>query len=267
MANKRQTKKRINPNIQQAAQKDDGLNMPLMAGIIGLFALGLIGLLIYTFVGGDSNEGQTIGERNAAYEATATAQFEALPQGTEVLDSLENYCDASPNLCLVSGDPDSDIVVHEVSDYGCGSCATFNQGVIPQFKSEFVETDEVKFVKIISAPLYPNMWDSRQSAEAVLCANDQGRGNEYHEQIFGIQVAGGNPPMKALVDLAENLGLDSNSFESCVKSGDYRLDVEKSTLLVQQNGVTGTPTVFVNGEKATATASGIAQAIETMSNR
>ncbi len=52
----------------------------------------------------------------------------------------------------------------------------------------------------------------------------------------------------ALVKTAAGLGLDQNSFESCLKSGKYKAVVQRDVEAGSQAGVNATPTFFINGE-------------------
>ena len=51
-----------------------------------------------------------------------------------------------------------------------------------------------------------------------------------------------------IYQLAEEIGLDLVQFTRDLKSGKYRQTVEKELNEGQQAGVSGTPTVFVNGK-------------------
>jgi len=52
----------------------------------------------------------------------------------------------------------------------------------------------------------------------------------------------------SLVKTAAGLGLDQNSFESCLKSSKYKTGVEHDVQAGSEAGVNGTPTFFINGE-------------------
>jgi predicted DsbA family dithiol-disulfide isomerase len=52
----------------------------------------------------------------------------------------------------------------------------------------------------------------------------------------------------ALVKTAAGLGMDQNSFESCLKSGKYTSVVQQDLQAGSEAGVNATPTFFINGE-------------------
>jgi len=52
----------------------------------------------------------------------------------------------------------------------------------------------------------------------------------------------------ALVKTAAGLGMDQNSFASCLKSGKYKAVVQQDLEAGSQAGVNATPTFFINGE-------------------
>jgi predicted DsbA family dithiol-disulfide isomerase len=51
-----------------------------------------------------------------------------------------------------------------------------------------------------------------------------------------------------LVKTAASLGIDQNSFESCLKSGKYKAVVQQDVQTGSQAGVNATPTFLINGE-------------------
>jgi predicted DsbA family dithiol-disulfide isomerase len=51
-----------------------------------------------------------------------------------------------------------------------------------------------------------------------------------------------------LVKTAASLGIDQNSFESCLKSGKYKAVVQQDVQIGSQAGVNATPTFLINGE-------------------
>ena len=51
----------------------------------------------------------------------------------------------------------------------------------------------------------------------------------------------------AITDFARGLGLDADVFEQCLDQSIHRTDVERSIAEGRSNGVSGTPSVFING--------------------
>lgn len=230
---------------------------------LGLF---LIMSLLLLVAACSSSEGSTIGDSRATAEVLATEGAEEAEQlATDAFANVTAYCDDNPIRCIESGDPDSDIIVFEFSDYGCSGCKSFNDNITPGFKSQFVDTNQVRFLKVISAPLYPARWDSRPTAEAVMCANELGEGTAFHEAVFSVQVAGGNPSTRQMLDVGEDVGLDRDAFGDCIDSNKYAQAVNETTVLAQENGVTSTPTVLINGQRpANTSLSSIGQLISQL---
>jgi protein-disulfide isomerase len=83
-----------------------------------------------------------------------------------------------------------------------------------------------------------------KAAEAGLCANEQGKFWEMHDQMFGNQQALSPDDLKAS---AKKLGLDSAKFDSCLDSSKYAAQVKKDAEAGKEAGVSGTPAFFING--------------------
>ena len=89
---------------------------------------------------------------------------------------------------------------------------------------------------------------ARRAAEAARCAREQGKFWEYHDVLFA------HPPQAAPEDLkryAVQVGLDRVRFEGCVTEGVHRAAVQRDFDEGVRLGVTGTPTIFVNGRPLT----------------
>jgi len=93
--------------------------------------------------------------------------------------------------------------------------------------------------------------ESQRAAEASECANEQGEFWNYHKMLFANWNGEGEGAFvdRRLKIFAETLGLDTQKFNQCFDSGRYAGEVRADTQLGQSLGVTGTPTVFVNGQK------------------
>lgn len=90
--------------------------------------------------------------------------------------------------------------------------------------------------------------ESREAAEASECANEQERFWDYHDALFAnSSEVPGTFSAKRLKAIAELVGLDLNQFNACFDSNKYADVVQQDIALAQSLGVSGTPTIFVNG--------------------
>ncbi len=93
--------------------------------------------------------------------------------------------------------------------------------------------------------------ESEWSAVASECAGEQGKFWEYHDKLFEVH-RGENRGAFAKANLkrfAAELSLDPAKFGACLDSDKYLAKVRAETEAAQKQGVTGTPTFFINGQK------------------
>lgn len=153
---------------------------------------------------------------------------------------------ARPEVAGVSEAPVQLIVF---SDFECPYCAQFALQVKPPLRDNYVNDGKVQIV-YYDFPL-PNHRQSFLAARAARCAGDQDRFWEYHDLLLAEQ-AGWARKSNATDDFlgyAERLGLDRSDFGSCLRSDRHARTVTANLRLAERLGVTGTPTVFVNGRR------------------
>jgi len=85
---------------------------------------------------------------------------------------------------------------------------------------------------------------AQTAAEAAQCARDQGKFWEYHDKLFANQQALGKDQLK---QYAKDLGLNEETFNSCLETGKSKAAITEDQKEGAQLGVTGTPAFFVNG--------------------
>ncbi len=92
--------------------------------------------------------------------------------------------------------------------------------------------------------------ESVWAAAAALCASEQNRFWDYHDTLFE-HWAGENQgafTKAKLKAFGSQLGLGSD-FATCVDSGRYEQQVLDETQQAKAQGITGTPTFFVNNTR------------------
>ena len=151
--------------------------------------------------------------------------------------------DGAPRL----GSADAQVTVVEFADFQCPFCSRFQQLVYPQLKAEYVDTGKASFVYQDFAFLGE---ESKLSGQAAKCASEQGKFWEYHDYLFSHQKGEneGAFSVKNLKTFARNLKLNYSDFGACLDSGKYATVVDAETKSGRDIGVTGTPTVLVNGK-------------------
>ncbi len=155
------------------------------------------------------------------------------------------------NITLKDGTPflgnaDAKVTVVEFADYQCPFCEQWYKTVWPELKSKYVDTGKIKFVYQDFAFLGA---DSTTASEAAQCAEEQGKFWEYHDYLFNNQ--GTENTGWATADhqkeFAKALKLNTSKFNQCLDKHTYAQEVQDQTSAGRSYGVTGTPTVFVNG--------------------
>lgn len=152
----------------------------------------------------------------------------------------------------VRGDPNAQITIVEFSDFQCPFCGRFFTQTLPMIEKNYIETGKVKFVyRDFPLPeIHPNAIPASLAAE---CADVQGLFWEYHDKLFENQLQWENLDKQNVVrtfeQYAEDLGADTDTFNSCLESGKYLDEVQNDLNDGVSYGVTGTPGFFIGNEK------------------
>lgn len=138
------------------------------------------------------------------------------------------------------GDKECGLILVEFGDYECPGCAEA-YFIIERLEKELGKEFCFSFRHYAYAGIHPHAELAAQAAEA---AGAQGKFWEMHRLLFENQQA---LEWKDLVGRAERLSLDIERFEDELKSEKYLEHVREDFRTGVQNGVFGTPTVFING--------------------
>lgn len=84
------------------------------------------------------------------------------------------------------------------------------------------------------------------AARAALAAGEQGKFWEFHDELFAI-----SPKLdpKAIMGIAKKLGLNIDKFRKDMNSPAIKKKLAKDIRDAKAAGVTGTPTLFIDGVK------------------
>jgi len=162
--------------------------------------------------------------------AAADVRIELEPPRTPVL------VDASD---ATFGPDDAVIELVEYSDFQCPYCQQLT-GTLEQLKTAYGSDVRLVFKDY---PL-PNHAQAFKAAEAGHCALEQGKFWELHDTMFANQDELGVDDLKRH---AGELGMDQATFDACLDSGRFAAQVNANLREGQEDGVSSTPTVFING--------------------
>jgi len=139
------------------------------------------------------------------------------------------------------------LTVEEYSDFQCPYCARAAENIDPKVEEEYVRDGRVKLVFRHMALIgQESVW----AAEASECANDQGKFWEYHDKLFENQ-KGENQGAFSIDNLkrfAEELGLDTQTFNQCLDSREHEDLVKAETQDAVKKGIGSTPTFVIEDQ-------------------
>lgn len=156
------------------------------------------------------------------------------------------------------------VTIDVYEDFLCPVCRTFEQqagGTLDQLVAQGrarVVYHPVAFLNRFSSTRY-----STRSAAASGCAAEGGKFREYAHALFERQPPEGGAGLSddELIEIGATVGLNRDSFGNCVRANTFESWTEHVTEAAGRAGVTGTPTVLVNGQRVQPTAEAINAAV------
>ncbi|MGD8321166.1 MAG: thioredoxin domain-containing protein [Gemmatimonadota bacterium] len=194
-----------------------------------------------------------IGVAAVGYSVGSKALGNAATEPVEVqgLDDMNKLVDMAQG--VTRGEENAPITIVEFGDYSCPACGTFALQVQPQVDLQYVQTGKAKFI-FYDFPLTSIHPHSFLAARAARCAGDQGKFWEYHDILYKNQNrwATKSSVMDDLGTYADQVGLDHDTFTTCLNSDAHAEVVSANMRLGYELGVDGTPTVMVSEGKGMA---------------
>jgi protein-disulfide isomerase len=144
----------------------------------------------------------------------------------------------------ILGNPDAPLTIAEYSDFLCPFCTRAALETVPQIEEEYVVTGRVK-LQWKQFPL-PQLHGEAAviAAEASECAAEQNAFWEYHDALF-LNNTRLVFNIENLKRLAEELGLDTEKFNTCLDSERYLSKVAADYDEAKRRGLDATPTFLV----------------------
>ena len=138
------------------------------------------------------------------------------------------------------GPEDAKIVLVEFSDFQCPFCRKFHDETYQSLLDAY--PGQIRFVyrNLPLTSIHPN---AMPAAVASMCANDQNAYWDFHEKLFSSETL----DEATYVKYATDLGLDVDTFTTCLSGGSHDAFIQEDMQLALDLGVQSTPTFFING--------------------
>jgi protein-disulfide isomerase len=144
-------------------------------------------------------------------------------------------------------------------DFQCPTCGELEKAMGPQIRT-LADAGQIKLVIHMMSFLDGNLGNdsSTRAANAAACAADAGKFLDYHAAVFAAQPAkeGAGYTDAQLTEFAKTAGITGpalTTWQKCATSAQHAQYVTDVETAAGKAGVTGTPTVKLNGTDITKT--------------
>lgn len=171
-----------------------------------------------------------------------------MAQGAEgdVVDTAKLMAPAGGLADHFEGNPEAPVTVIEYASPTCPHCAAFHISVYEPFKQAYIDTGKVRFVV---RPFARNALDA-----AIFLLAEAAGPDHYHEVVstfFKTQNEWGmsDKPRDAIYAVAQQLGFTEETFNAALTNQEVFTGIEAlKNQALDEFGLTGTPTFYVNGK-------------------
>jgi Protein-disulfide isomerase len=177
-------------------------------------------------------------------QSSSSSAASPIPQETAPWDATATY-----PTDIVVGDPAAPVTIVEYGSLTCPHCATFQNEKFPQIKTEWIDTGKVRLV----FRHFPIDMTAMGAAVLVSCLPPEDR----HKAVEGLYKDVNSWATRPLKDsipqsFSASLGREltfEKDFDACIQRPEFQQEVLRPAFDANKQGVSGTPTFFVNGEK------------------
>ncbi|MEZ4680670.1 MAG: thioredoxin domain-containing protein [Caldilineaceae bacterium] len=149
---------------------------------------------------------------------------------------------------MALGNPDAPVQVEAFEDFLCPHCREWTETVETTLREQYVKTGKIQLI-YQPFPLEGFAPGSRMAAQAAHCAAEQNYFWPYHDRLFSVQSRGQAAyQIEELIGYAKTLGLNEREFTQCMSAMAHTQQIADTVQSGVSRGVTGTPSIFVNGQ-------------------
>ncbi len=216
-------KKKPNPKKRQQGKKQQS-NLP------AILFFSISGVVIIAFL--------------IFFALNSTNQEQAQVSNEEPLQYDFSY-EGQPSI----GDEDAPIKIVDIGDYKCSHCKDFHEIVYPDIKKDFIDTGKVQLFFVNFPFIDDDSLNLAKGGEAVFAQNEEAFW-DYHDLVFQQEQGEAQwATVDALTKLVkDNLSsIDAEQFKEDIEGNAQTAAINEDLTIVNEAGVTSTPTIFING--------------------
>jgi len=157
-----------------------------------------------------------------------------------VLAVLASSCHASTPIDAEIEQSKGKLMIVEFVDYECSFCQDIHAVLAPLLEEQQGNVRVV--IKHVPLEKHPG---AKRAAAAAICAEAQGKLPAMHDALM----KGASKTDEGLLDLAQNVGLDIETFKSCLRSDVPSSRMATDTKTYEQMGGDGLPMLFIQHTK------------------
>jgi protein-disulfide isomerase len=210
--------------VQESAPKSPFVIVLIIAAIVG------VGAIAY-----------------AVSSRVAQADMAVAPVEVAGLDNPQTLMQLAQGVTVL-GNADAPVTIMEFADFSCPACKQFKDVVMPRINLNYAQTGVARVVfHDLVLGSFPH---SFLAARAARCANDQQRYVEYYDLLFANQATWStrsSAPAGLFEDYAQQIGLDEDAFEACLRSDRYADVVTANRRMADELNMSSTPSIAVYG--------------------
>ena len=138
------------------------------------------------------------------------------------------------------GDASAPLTIVEFSDFECSYCRRFHEQVMPQLKSEYIDTGLVRFVhKDLPLPFHPH---ALPAAAAARCAGEQNRYWDLYAALFDQQNC---LNCKGVLAIATEEQLNTAALQACMERKSTVALINANRSEASLHNISATPTFVI----------------------
>ncbi len=208
---------------------------------VGVAAVSLIGFIIMAAAYIEKGGSNSVADENSNQVAQDQDKDNNKPTPTPAPEPNQPANIKVSDSDHIRGNKNAPITIIEFSDLQCPFCSRFHD-TMKQVTAAYPNDVRWIYKHFPLSSIHPY---AQKAALASECASEQGKFWEYIDKIFANQ---SSLNTDYLATAAEEVGLNTSQFNSCLSSGKYASKVSSDYSSGQQNRVSGTPASFINGE-------------------